>query len=75
MSINKLGARSEQANASGSFANLDMSIARTSLSNTGMLRVVATELVQSKADVIFALGGDVTPHAAKATQVPLPYID
>jgi putative ABC transport system substrate-binding protein len=35
---------------------------------------LATELVQSKPDVIFALGGDVTPHVAKATQViPIVY--
>jgi len=29
---------------------------------------LATDLVKSRPDVIFALGGDVTPHAAKATQ-------
>jgi putative ABC transport system substrate-binding protein len=35
---------------------------------------LATDLVQSKPDVIFALGGDVTPHAAKATQtIPIVY--
>jgi len=35
---------------------------------------LATVLVQSKPDVIFALGGDVTPHAAKATQsIPIVY--
>jgi putative ABC transport system substrate-binding protein len=38
------------------------------------LPALATDLVQSKPDVIFALGGDVTPHAAKATQViPIVY--
>lgn len=36
---------------------------------------LATDLVQSKPDVIFALGGDVTPHAAKATQtIPIVYV-
>jgi putative ABC transport system substrate-binding protein len=35
---------------------------------------LATDLVRSKPDVIFALGGDVTPHAAKATQtIPIIY--
>src|SRR4051812_18821650 len=35
---------------------------------------LAAELVQSKPDVIFAIGGDVTPHAAKATQaIPIVY--
>ncbi|MBR1157436.1 ABC transporter substrate binding protein [Bradyrhizobium sp. JYMT SZCCT0428] len=35
---------------------------------------LATGLVQSQPDVIFALGGDVTPHAAKATQaIPIIY--
>jgi putative ABC transport system substrate-binding protein len=38
------------------------------------LPVLAEELVRSKPDVIFALGGDVTPHAAKATQtIPIIY--
>jgi len=36
---------------------------------------LATDLVQSKPDVIFALGGDVAPHAAKATQaIPIVYV-
>jgi putative ABC transport system substrate-binding protein len=36
---------------------------------------LATDLVQSKPDVIFALGGDVTPHVAKATQaIPIVYV-
>jgi len=36
---------------------------------------LATDLVKSKPDVIFALGGDVTPHAAKATQaIPIVYV-
>ena len=35
---------------------------------------LATDLVRSKPDVIFALGGDVAPHAAKATQaIPIVY--
>ena len=35
---------------------------------------LVTELVQSKPDVIFALGGDVATHAAKATQsIPIVY--
>jgi putative ABC transport system substrate-binding protein len=35
---------------------------------------LATELVQSKPDVIFALGGDVMTHVAKATQaIPIVY--
>jgi ABC-type uncharacterized transport system substrate-binding protein len=35
---------------------------------------LAAALVGSKPDVIFALGGDVTPHAAKATQtIPIIY--
>src|SRR4051812_32237319 len=38
------------------------------------LPVLAEDLVRSKPDVIFALGGDVTPHAAKATQtIPIIY--
>jgi putative ABC transport system substrate-binding protein len=38
------------------------------------LPVLAEELVRSKPDVIFALGGDVAPHAAKATQtIPIIY--
>jgi putative ABC transport system substrate-binding protein len=38
------------------------------------LSALATDLVQSKPDVIFAVGGDVTPHAAKATQaIPIVY--
>jgi putative ABC transport system substrate-binding protein len=38
------------------------------------LAELATDLVRSKPDVIFALGGDVTPHAAKATQtIPIVY--
>ena len=36
---------------------------------------LAKDLVQSKPDVIFALGGDVTPHVAKATQtIPIVYV-
>src|SRR5215475_14326136 len=36
---------------------------------------LAADLVQSKPDVIFALGGDVTPHVAKATQaIPIVYV-
>ena len=36
---------------------------------------LAMDLVQSKPDVIFALGGDVTPHVAKATQaIPIVYV-
>ena len=36
---------------------------------------LATDLVQSKPDVIYALGGDVAPHAAKATQaIPIVYV-
>jgi putative tryptophan/tyrosine transport system substrate-binding protein len=39
------------------------------------LSELATDLVQTKPDVIFALGGDVTPHVAKATQaIPIVYI-
>ena len=35
---------------------------------------LAAALVGSKPDVIFALGGDVTPHVAKATQtIPIVY--
>jgi putative ABC transport system substrate-binding protein len=35
---------------------------------------IAADLVQTKPDVIFALGGDVTHHAAKATQtIPIVY--
>jgi putative ABC transport system substrate-binding protein len=35
---------------------------------------LAADLVRSKPDVIFALGGDVTPHVAKATQtIPIVY--
>ena len=35
---------------------------------------LAADMVQSKPDVIFAIGGDVTPHAAKATQtIPIIY--
>src|SRR5215813_11970251 len=35
---------------------------------------LAEALVNSKPDVIFALGGDVTPHVAKATQIiPIVY--
>ena len=35
---------------------------------------LVAELVQSKPDAIFALGGDVTTHAAKATQsIPIVY--
>lgn len=35
---------------------------------------LAADLVQSKPDVIFALGGDVTPYVAKATQtIPIIY--
>ncbi|HET8974487.1 MAG TPA: ABC transporter substrate-binding protein [Pseudolabrys sp.] len=35
---------------------------------------LAADLVGSKPDVIFALGGDVTPHVAKATQtIPIVY--
>jgi putative tryptophan/tyrosine transport system substrate-binding protein len=35
---------------------------------------LAAAMVQSKPDVIFAIGGDVTPHAAKATQtIPIIY--
>ena len=35
---------------------------------------LAAELARSKPDVIFALGGDVTPHVAKATQtIPIIY--
>jgi putative ABC transport system substrate-binding protein len=40
-----------------------------------LLPELAKDLVQSKPDVIFALGGDVTPHAAKATQaIPIIYV-
>ncbi|MEA2893925.1 MAG: hypothetical protein QOI05_4718 [Bradyrhizobium sp.] len=36
---------------------------------------LAGDLVQSKPDMIFALGGDVTPHATKATQaIPIIYV-
>ncbi|MEA2941570.1 MAG: hypothetical protein QOD09_2099 [Bradyrhizobium sp.] len=36
---------------------------------------LAHDLVQSKPDMIFALGGDVTPHATKATQaIPIIYV-
>ena len=35
---------------------------------------LATDLVKSKPDVIFALGGDVAPHVAKATHtIPIIY--
>jgi putative ABC transport system substrate-binding protein len=35
---------------------------------------LASDLVQSKPDVIFAIGGDVTPHVAKATRsIPIIY--
>jgi putative ABC transport system substrate-binding protein len=38
------------------------------------LAELAAELVQIRPDVIFALGGDVTPHLAKATQtIPIVY--
>jgi putative tryptophan/tyrosine transport system substrate-binding protein len=38
------------------------------------LSELATDLVQTKPDVIFALGGDVTPHVVKATQsIPIIY--
>jgi putative ABC transport system substrate-binding protein len=36
---------------------------------------LAHDLAQSKPDMIFALGGDVTPHATKATQIiPIIYV-
>src|SRR3954452_10541259 len=36
---------------------------------------LAHDLVQSKPDMIFALGGDVTPHATRATQaIPIIYV-
>jgi putative ABC transport system substrate-binding protein len=36
---------------------------------------LAHDLVQSKPDMIFALGGDVTPHATRATQaIPIVYV-
>jgi putative ABC transport system substrate-binding protein len=36
---------------------------------------LAAGLVQSKPDIIFALGGDVTPHATQATQtIPIIYV-
>src|SRR4051812_30675316 len=39
------------------------------------LAELAGELVQSKPDVIFALGGDVAPYATKATQtIPVVYV-
>ena len=35
---------------------------------------LAADMVQSKPDVIFAIGGDVTPHAVRATQtIPIVY--
>jgi putative tryptophan/tyrosine transport system substrate-binding protein len=38
------------------------------------LAALAAELVQIRPDVIFALGGDVTPHLARATQtIPIVY--
>jgi putative ABC transport system substrate-binding protein len=39
------------------------------------LPLLASELVQSKPDIIFAMGGDVTPHATRATQtIPIVYV-
>jgi ABC-type uncharacterized transport system substrate-binding protein len=39
------------------------------------LRDLAAELVRTKPDVIFALGGDVTPFVARATQtIPIVYV-
>src|SRR4051812_32055991 len=39
------------------------------------LPALAAELVQSKPDIIFTIGGDVTPHATRATQtIPIVYV-
>jgi putative ABC transport system substrate-binding protein len=39
------------------------------------LPALAADLVQSKPDIIFAMGGDVTPHATRATQtIPIVYV-
>ncbi|MGB8637399.1 MAG: ABC transporter substrate-binding protein [Pseudolabrys sp.] len=50
-----------------------MSITLRRVGRSGFLKLAAA-LVGSKPDVIFALGGDVTPHVAKATQtIPIIY--
>jgi len=50
-----------------------LSITLRRVGRSGFLKLAAA-LVGSKPDVIFALGGDVTPHVAKATQtIPIIY--
>jgi putative ABC transport system substrate-binding protein len=48
---------------------------RSSEARPERLPELAGDLVQSKPDMIFTLGGDVTPHATKATQtIPIIYV-